>query len=369
MDVLLPRPSPERCYWKANNLRNFISAIKAELQKDVAEDDREALIEMMSNIREVRRRMDETKDMLVPLKSTVHLLKQHKVDIEDEVLEDPRTGETEKLMDFLDAAELKWDSLVNFTFSVKEQILPLQTAEIERLRASVETFASSVSDFIVQFKDPTVGAPFSFSGSCEEAFKLIENQRNLYSQKKKRADELNALEELFEINATKWRTLLQADEEMNVLKKIWEFRANQQEIYSSWNDVAWADIDTDELEVQNRKLQKELKQLGAASPICRGWTVSKSIEKQIKDMGIVVPLVSQLTRCAPREALERQWPAAWRRYHTIALRLALPMCLHYALKIVQRMLRSRLSAQSRRSKSSISLKQLSQGGKHSKSTG
>ncbi len=322
---------------KLQALRIFIIQTRVGLERTVSTGDTETLMSVMGHIRDVRCRMDETAEMLQPLKEIVNLLKLHRVDIEDEVLYGPpcdaegniligeeaeraqqqdgdeaddeakfREEDKEPLLDFLDAAGLKWDSLVNFTFRVKEQIMPLQNQEAEYINSSLGKFKTTVTEFCSLVKDPSRGAPFSFKGSPEEAYSIINRFQGLYEEKRARAQELNDLEELFELQSSKYRSLSQVATELKTLKNLWDFKANQIATYESWNGIQWKAIDTDALEAANTKLAKDLKAFGAQEPVCRGWGVFQDIEQNCKDMAVVLPLIAELHSPAMRA---RHWKA------------------------------------------------------------
>ena len=297
---------------KLQELRTFMITTKKGLQRQVSSGDTKTLMSVMGNIRDVRKRMEATAQMLDPLKATVLLLKAHKVDIEDEVLYGTQSGGNsddavdEPILEFLDSAGLKWDSLVNFTFRVKEEIMPLQNQEIESINKNLSHFKAGVEDFRRLFKDEQRGAPMSFSGSIDEAYAHIDRFQVLYEEKVARAKELNSLEELFELPVSKYRTLSQTGEELRILKCLWDFRALQTHTYMSWNCISWKTIDTIELQDANRLLMKELEALGNQQKIIKTWGLYTEIAQDCKDMAIILPLVTELHSPAMRA---RHWKA------------------------------------------------------------
>ena len=73
----------------------------------------------------------------------------------------------QSVMEFLETAPLKWDATVNITFKKKEDIFPLQNAEMDNIKAQVESFFIGMREFRNRFRKT---APFSFSGPAEEAY-------------------------------------------------------------------------------------------------------------------------------------------------------------------------------------------------------
>ena len=296
---------------KLQTLRVFMIETRRGLAREVVPGDTDTLMKVMGHIRDVRCRMDDTIEMLAPLKDTVNLLKLHRVEIEDEILYGPDDANeseesSETLVTFLDTAGMKWDSLVNYTFRVKELIMPLQNQEVDLINANLLKFNKSVEDFRVTFKNEKKGAPFSFQGSTDEAYSLIDKFSSLYEDKQSKSVEFNQLEELFELPNTKYRTLIETASELRILKELWDFKAIQVSTYESWNHIPWKEIKTDGLEVVNAQLGRDLKSLGMRNTICKGWGVYKDVEKGIKDMSIILPLICELHSSAMRA---RHWKA------------------------------------------------------------
>ena len=90
------------------------------------------LMDAMGYIRDVRKAMDETSEMFGPLRETMTLLKSAGIDMADTKVQDMSVHE------YLEIAPSQWDSLVNKTFQKKEDILPLQTAEVVNLKVRWE---------------------------------------------------------------------------------------------------------------------------------------------------------------------------------------------------------------------------------------
>ena len=297
---------------KLQELRTFMITTKRGLQRQVSHADTDTLMSVMGNIRDVRKRMEATAQMLDPLKSTVLLLKAHKVDIEDEVLYGFQSemgsddAVDEPILEFLDSAGLKWDSLVNYTFRVKEEIMPLQNQEIESINKNINQFKAVVEEFRNSFKDEQRGAPMSSAGSIDDAYAQIDRFQVLYEEKVARSKELNALEELFELPVSKYRTLIQTGEELSILKCLWDFRALQTHTYVSWNSILWKTIDTAALEDVNRILMKELEALGTRQKIVKTWGLYTEIAQECRDMAVILPLVTELHSPAMRA---RHWKA------------------------------------------------------------
>ena len=90
-------------------------------------------MQVMENIRDVRKTSEETKDMFEPLQKILTTLKAHGFDITAL----PKIGDDSMPMqDYLDESPLLWDSVEKKMFRKKEDIMPLQLREVDLLKGS-----------------------------------------------------------------------------------------------------------------------------------------------------------------------------------------------------------------------------------------
>ena len=104
------------------------------------------------------------------------------------------------IVDYLETADLKVESCISATFAKKEAIFPLQTAEMEAVKARSVAFEDRVRVFWNTFRK---GAPFAYTGPVEEAYGQLDV---FYAQLTEIEDATAALhdtEELFELPSTK----------------------------------------------------------------------------------------------------------------------------------------------------------------------
>jgi dynein heavy chain, axonemal len=131
--------------------------------------------------------MEANQDMFGPLKETVTLLRAHGVHVEQQ-----KIGAL-PLLEFLETAPLKWEATVNATFKKKEEIFPLQTAEMEKIKEQVDAFFLSMREFRNRFRKT---APFAFTGTAEDAYGSINGFTKELKVMSTGAAELNELEEV-----------------------------------------------------------------------------------------------------------------------------------------------------------------------------
>jgi dynein heavy chain len=91
---------------------------------------------------------------------------------------------------------------------------------------------------------------------------------------------------------------------MRLLKALWDFKGMLIDVYKDWKRALWKNINTDDLETQNKNLLKALRLAGNNDPIIKGWQVYRDIEDNIKNMSVVLPLINDLHSDALRD---RHW--------------------------------------------------------------
>ena len=279
------------------DLINFMDTVNEGIQKEVSEQDesKENLRAVMAIIRDVKACQDRRKALFSPLKKTVELLKQHGVHVDDLKVS------AGKAVEFLESAPLKWKDTVTRTFSKREEIFPLQTAESEVIKNQAEEVFVAMRSFRNDFRK---NAPFAFSGPADDAYALLDKYWSQLQEMEQKAADLNEQESLFELPISKFQEIADTRNEIKLLKQLWDLKSLVLSTYDDWKQTLWSDIDTDELEDQNKKLRDFVKKFGDSQQIVKGWSVFRDIETEVKDMAVGLPLVNQLHSPAMRE---RHW--------------------------------------------------------------
>ena len=283
---------------KLGTLDGFMAQVTKGLDRYVEEgpEGKAALMAVMEDIRDVRKAMDITQEMFQPLQDILNTLKSHGVDLSSI----PQVGER-SIQDYLDEAPLAWDAVVKKTFKKKEEIMPMQTREVESLKIQLEQFFLSIREFRNNFRSQ---APFTFTGSPVEAYKMLDVHAAELMRKEVEARRFNELEELFELQVSKYPETGDTRTELRLLKYVWDMKAMVLGTFESWNSQLWADIKTDDLEDVNKSLLKYLRKMSNETPVVKGWVVYRSIEDAIKNMSVVLPLVNSLHSESMRD---RHW--------------------------------------------------------------
>ena len=281
---------------RLSNLDEFMKIVMSGLDEEVDEN-KEALMRVMTHIRDVRKLTASTTEMFEPLREAVHLLKTHGINMEDTKCAD------QNIQDYLEAAPMLWEAIENKTFKKKEEIMPLQMAEVESIKEDLDSFYSAMRTFRNDFRK---NAPFTFQGTPDEAYAQMNDYATKLHEKISQAREFNELEELFELAVSKYQETSDTQYELRLLKVIWDYKHMILQIFQDWESLLWTEINTDELENQTRLLQKQMRAEGQSNQIIKGWQVFKDTEQLVKNMSIILPLVNELHSPSMQD---RHWKA------------------------------------------------------------
>jgi len=236
------------------------------------------LYSTMTNIRDVKLSTNAVKAMFAPIRDLCQLLKKH------HVLHD---GLTE-----LDKAPSTWDEVIRMAFDVKEQILPLQSEEVLKIRNKIDVFAEELQGFCHEFREQ---CPFDSKNAVAQDYDLSYETMNEYYKKtlaiRERANEFNDLELLFDMQMSSYRELGECQSEILYLKNLWDGVVLTQETFKSWDTILWDKIDTDSLVTTARDLQTQVKNMPKQ---VKPWALYRWLTDEVKNMATVLPLVNDL---------------------------------------------------------------------------
>ncbi len=314
-------------------LMNFIGNITHGLKQRVGAHDKDALMKVMGYIRDVRKMMNATKEMMVPLKNATALLKKHGIDLDGvmltpwteellwEELGQPkpdmvereaialRQGKGIELLDYLERAPAEWEAVVNATFHKKEEILPYQNAQVDHIKDELDTFHTRVVAFRKEFRR---SAPFVFHGLPTAAYSQIDGYHTTLDHLVIEVKRLNELEELFELQVVRYPQVVDTARDLRILKQAWDFKGLILNTYEKWKQLSWAGttvVDIEDLLDDNKSLHRSIKDFANRYPAVRTWGTGREgiyndIEAMVKDINVVLPLVSSLKSDA---MCERHW--------------------------------------------------------------
>jgi dynein heavy chain len=291
------------------SLENFIRQTDVNLETEVGDNDRKAMLDVMGYLRDVRKRTAETDAMFDPLRATVQLLSKHAQPVSDETLQ------------LLESTPLTWNNLKKKAVVTKEKQAKNQSREADNLKKEGKEFEDKVVGFYKAFRKEM---PFDYMQDFNKAYAMIdlvhhgpndlimtmedESTRPMGTLKDMAAEasKINELQELFELYVIEYREIKACEKDAINIKSVWDVIASVQCVYTEWKKTKWDDINVEILQEENKKLQKEVKN---CDKIVKNWPCYKGLEDSVKNMQSSLPLVEELRSKAMRD---RHWKQVMR---------------------------------------------------------
>ncbi|KAK9866454.1 hypothetical protein WJX84_011662 [Apatococcus fuscideae] len=270
-----------------------------EAKKRWADETRHGLYDIMSSMRDIRKRSDRTEAMFDPLQSTVALLSRYNIVLPDSVLSK------------LEEGPLLWRSLKKKMFQRREALAAMQQGEAIDIRRKSDAFGERVEEFrkFFQAKAPfTVAGPELKLEHVQPAYAMLDAFHHGHVESRPsvtaiiaEAEHLRESQDLFELYVVDYIMLTRCKEELGYLKSLWDMVSAVMYTFSDWYATLWDKIDVDFLVEETKKLSKEVKTLNKAT---RTYEVFRLLEEAVKAMLTSLPLVSDLHHPAMRD---RHW--------------------------------------------------------------
>ncbi|KAJ1439145.1 dynein heavy chain and region D6 of dynein motor-domain-containing protein [Ochromonadaceae sp. CCMP2298] len=275
-------------------LNRLLHEVNSGLDLPVEGGNREALMSVMKHVHNVRKRMPEIAAGFEPMENIVILLKVNGIPI------DLPPVDEHPALDFLEQAKMLWDNTVNKAFRVKENIQPQQSSMLEGIRKEVKSFNVNVAKFYKEFK---AHGPFAWPdhSNNRDAYTNLDHCQGQLVELERAARAINDLEDLFELPLSTHSSIREISQDLCLLKSVWDAVCLVESLFALWRNTLWAEIDTDGLLEEVKKLQSQLKKYHKR---VKDWPVFKRLELEVKNMSISLPLVHDLHSHAMRE---RHW--------------------------------------------------------------
>ena len=289
---------------RVNELAKFVLTVSQGLDEEISSENKGALMRCMAVILDVKKTRFARKAILAPLRNCMLLISRYGVTLDTEpVVTKSPSGATLTVVEYIDQAELFIDAAVQRTDAKKEVIYPLQTAEMENIKARSNAFFDQVRQFWNSFRK---NAPMNFQGTVLEAYSQLDAYFKDLVELEKGAVALNEVEGLFELPISRFTETRDCRLQLKVLKTLWDFKSFVLFTYDNWKMALWNEVNTEVLEENNKKIGAELKRVGESGPQVKAWGVFKDLEVMIKDMAITLPLINELHSPSMRP---RHWAA------------------------------------------------------------
>ena len=275
------------------NIQSFIKEVQEgikTLPKDLnTERDKSLLTKVMTHLRDVNQINKNTNERFPHLRETILLLKKHNVDVSV-------SKGVDLLVTIENARTELEDTADNALGPVKEAILPLQSKESDNVKHRVRQFAGKVLDYRLEF---TSAMPSQIKETNPEvivsAYAKIGEYYDKTCAMEEEAKQLQVLEQLFELQRTKQKELVDCKNELVQLKQMWDLISIIDGQFESWKETLWDNIDADNLEqlLKNMKSSQTNPTLPQNKDI-KNYKAFMALNDRVKNMDTIRPLIQQL---------------------------------------------------------------------------
>ena len=217
------------------------------------------VMEVLSNHRLVNSQIEKN---FIFVKEMISLLKKHSDFKYHKQNENDFGDNTEDYMGTIDEIKAGFDEIFQQVIQVKTNILELQQKETIALKKRIQDFSVTVKDFRLEFKEK---APFIYqldynTENVKNSYVLIEEYEKKVNDINVESVKFNDLENLFELEKTKYKTLKDCNFDLLRLKKTWGYIENILHTYEKWDKILWKNIKVEDILPENERFVILLKQ-------------------------------------------------------------------------------------------------------------
>ncbi|KAL0220777.1 hypothetical protein RCL1_000631 [Eukaryota sp. TZLM3-RCL] len=223
-----------------------------------------------------------------PLYAQYEILTNHNVEVSDE--------ETE----LLSSLNSEWISFNASLVSIEQMLNQSKTRFKESLMESLAGHSKAVVNFRSTFEQK---APFTRNSVASPMDALViiqdfENQLQLFYSKE---SNLKVGLDLFEIETSQKQELLDTKTDLEFLNDIWNIQIEWDELWNSWKNAAFSNLNVDEMDSTLGQLQRKLYKLGKT---IKQWGIWVFVKEKVDDFKKALPMITDLRNPALRE---RHW--------------------------------------------------------------
>uniref|UniRef100_A0A1I8JH23 DHC_N2 domain-containing protein n=1 Tax=Macrostomum lignano TaxID=282301 RepID=A0A1I8JH23_9PLAT len=267
-----------------DELEQFIKETDAGLSKELEEGDYDGLVAVMHHLMRVKERQSETDEMFEPLKQKIELLKTYNQEMDESVYRQ------------LEVLPEKWNNTKKIAITVKQQVGPLQTNEIQKIKRTASEFDVQQHSYREQFRK--IG-PFQYS--CPNSYDELDAKNKEIGDMENRMAKLSESASLFEVPVSDYKQLKQCRKELKQLKQLWDYIFLVRFSIEDWKTTPWREINVEQMDLDCKRFAKDVRALDKEM---RAWDAYTGVEEEVKNMMTSLRAVSELQNPAIRD---RHW--------------------------------------------------------------
>ncbi|XP_060515880.1 dynein beta chain, ciliary [Cylas formicarius] len=264
------------------DLGQFIRKADEGLQQTVV--DYQTLVNVMGYLLQVKERQANTDEMFIPLRETIEVLKFYDQDIPEEVNV------------YLQELPEQWNNTKKIAITVKQQLAPLQAAEVTCIRKNISQFEVKITHYREVFKKYAF-----FYYSCAVPYETIDKVDKDMRKLEYGMRSIHESGSLFEVNVPDFKVLKQCRRDLRLLKQLWDYVHIVHACVNDWKTTPWRKIDVENMDIECKKFAKEIRMLDKEM---RSWDTYNGLEATVKNTLTSLKAVGELQNPAIRD---RHW--------------------------------------------------------------
>eukprot|EP00891_Asterochloris_glomerata_P001316 jgi/Astpho2/1316/Aster-06188 len=247
------------------------------------------LLKVMDSLYQTRVKKGETDLLIEQLREVLHFLtNSHKTNM--------HKAEKE-----LNDVAARWEEIKKNAPQVKNDVLPVQTSEGQRIRTEVQAFIKRVADYQKSFHQRSF---YKYATGAANAYPAIDQAAKEYEEMGAELQKFTGLANMFDFPeavqpAAEGCADIRAD--LVMVKDVWDVSAMVEQQFTVWRSTLWSDIKTEIMEEGTKNFVKEVKSLNKK---VRDDDCFKGLDNSVKNFLTSVPLVADLRSPAMRD---RHW--------------------------------------------------------------
>ncbi|KAF4517246.1 hypothetical protein B566_EDAN011630 [Ephemera danica] len=308
-------------------LAAFIQHAEEGLLAAVKDGDYEALVGVMSFLREIKERSEATDQMFAPLEETLALLASYDQEMPEEVHV------------LLEELPQQWRNLKLASEMVRQQVAPFRAVQQEQLKRRVAAFEHAQVRHFETFRKSLF-----FRYDCADAYNQLDISSASLDELEHELDviretaslfeldissasldelehELDVIREtasLFEVTVPEMRPITQCRREMRLAKQLWDYIEVVRSSIDDWKTTPWQKIDVENMDIECKKFAKEIRMLDKEVRSCDAYlTLEATVRNMISSLRAVAELQSPAIR-------ERHWEQLMRATKVRGARTPIP---------------------------------------------
>lgn len=192
----------------------------------------------------------------------------------------------------------RWNELIKMTEDKDLTLVSVKTHFTETTKDQVTAFQKKASKLAKNFKKSGPGAE---GIEMDYGLELVKKYQKEYSKFAKQRDELVLAEKLFNLPITAYPELVEIENELEGLNKVYALYSDQKEAISKWANTLWTDLDIEALSKGIDEFVQRLKKLPNELKQSRPYSIVNDLVNSFRDS---IPLFRHLKSDALRA---RHW--------------------------------------------------------------